>query len=108
MHEDQQRHAAADGLVRCAAAHHRGDLVLLEKEFDQFEDSLQRDATVIPDDLLIILNFWDAWVDSSNHEWQYHEPIREADWPRLALEIADYLRGDTTALSPIVQENFAP
>ena len=32
--------------------------------------------------------FWDNWVDASNHDWQYHEPIGERDWPRFAREIA--------------------
>jgi hypothetical protein len=36
--------------------------------------------------------FWDNWVDASNHEWQYHEPIREHDWPRFAREIAQAVR----------------
>ncbi len=33
-------------------------------------------------------SFWDGWVDASDHEWRYYDPIRESDWPRLAREVA--------------------
>ena len=36
--------------------------------------------------------FWDNWIDASNHEWQYHDPIREHDWPRFAREVAQAVR----------------
>ncbi len=36
--------------------------------------------------------FWDNWVDASNHDWQYHEPISQHDWPRFAREIAEAVR----------------
>jgi hypothetical protein len=36
--------------------------------------------------------FWDNWVDASNHEWKYHEPITERDWPRFAREVAQAVR----------------
>ena len=36
--------------------------------------------------------FWDEWTDAANHEWQYHDPIVQSDWPRYAREIAEGLR----------------
>lgn len=36
--------------------------------------------------------FWDNWVDAYNHDWQYHDPFTEHDWPRFAREIAHAVR----------------
>jgi hypothetical protein len=44
------------------------------------------------DSIGFAFTFWDNWVDASNHEWQYHEPITRHDWPRLAREVAEAVR----------------
>ena len=36
--------------------------------------------------------FWDSWLDSANHNWRYHDPLKEDDWPRFAREIAAAVR----------------
>jgi hypothetical protein len=36
--------------------------------------------------------FWDEWVDAANHDWQFHDPLTERDWPRFAREVAAAVR----------------
>ena len=36
--------------------------------------------------------FWDEWTDAANHDWQFHHPLTQADWPRFAREIAAAVR----------------
>ena len=58
------------------------------------------------DKLHIALSFWDGWIDASNHQWRHYEPIAEADWPRLALEIASALRAGREIENPIILSKF--
>lgn len=104
MHEARDRESAAAGLLRCAVAHEAGDFRAIEREFDSFEASLTQDASAIADDVLLAFGFWDAWTDSSNHDWQYHDPIRKDDWPHLAREIAQSLRSGAPLTNPVLAE----
>jgi hypothetical protein len=106
MHEARDRESAATGLLRCADAHEAGDFSEIEREFDVFEASLTQDASAIPNDVLLAFGFWDAWTDSSNHDWRYHEPIQRDDWPRLAREIADTLRSGVPIANPVLLDAF--
>jgi len=36
--------------------------------------------------------FWDEWADAANHDWQFHDPVTESDWPKFAREIAVAVR----------------
>jgi len=56
--------------------------------------------------IFVALQFWDGWIDASNHEWRYYEPIMAADWPKLAREIAGALRADCEITNPVVLDRF--
>ena len=63
----------------------------------------------IPEDLFgLAMRFWDDWVDASNHEWKYHEPLVESDWPRIARTIAAHLRDGTLPRDELILEQFLP
>jgi hypothetical protein len=54
-------------------------------------------AAVAPDysdAIAFAFTFWDEWTDAANHEWRYHEPIKELDWPRYARAVAAAVRQD--------------
>ena len=36
--------------------------------------------------------FWDEWTDAARHDWQFHDPLTRADWPRFARDIAAAVR----------------
>ena len=108
MHEARDRESAVAGLLRCADAHEAGDFRAIEREFDAFEASLAQDASAIVDDVLLAFGFWDAWADSSNHDWQYHEPIRRDDWPHLAREVAESLRSGAPIVNPVLAQFANP
>jgi len=52
--------------------------------------------------------FWDDWCDTSNHEWQYHEPITKKQWPQFARELAQCLRTGRMPTNLIIIEKFTP
>jgi hypothetical protein len=104
MDQAKDRESAVDGLLRCADAHEAGDFRAIEREFDAFEASLTQDASAIAHDVLLAFGFWDAWTDSSNHDWKYHEPIRRDDWPHLAREIAESLRRRAPIVNPALAQ----
>ena len=63
----------------------------------------------IPEDLFgLAMRFWDDWVDASNHEWKYHEPFVESDWPKMARKIATHLREATFPNDELILEEFMP
>jgi len=74
--------------------------------FDQFDTNLPRNKEPRFDKLYIALNFWDGWIDSRNHSWQYYEPLLEEDWPRLARSIVLSLETDDDVKDPLVLEKF--
>jgi hypothetical protein len=107
MTEMDEREAAAAGLLRSADAHDRGDFAVVEREFDTFEGSLSQDASGVHDDVLLAFSFWDGWVDSSNHGWQYYEPLKQSDWPVLARTIAAALRSGDPVSDPEIVASFS-
>lgn len=55
----------------------------------------------------LAFRFWDDWCDSSNHDWQYHEPMTRDMWPGFAREIASALReGRLPEKETIINEFF--
>lgn len=63
----------------------------------------------IPDQVYgMVFSFWDCWLDAKNHDWQYHEPISESDWPRLARVIARSVREFSIPLDPLIRTHFLP
>ena len=58
------------------------------------------------DKVFVALSFWDGWIDASNHEWKYYEPIQKDDWPRLVDEIARSLREDREVTNSVILKRF--
>ncbi len=56
----------------------------------------------------IAFNFWDAWCDASNHEWQYYDPLTRNDWPLLAQEVIKSLRSGNMPTNEILIREFLP
>ncbi|HEB54832.1 MAG TPA: hypothetical protein ENI98_00725 [Gammaproteobacteria bacterium] len=54
------------------------------------------------------MQFWDGWVDASNHEWQYHKPVKKEQWPIFARELADCLRSGTMPANQMLIDVFSP
>ena len=52
--------------------------------------------------------FWDDWLDAKNHDWQFHEPMQESDWPRVARIIANSVRESSIPLDPVIRKLFVP
>lgn len=96
----------ADGLRRAAKAHDRGEYREIRLGYEEYDSALPRDAAPEYRKLHVGLVFWDSWIDASNHEWRYHEPVKQSDWPRLAREIASTVERDEEIASPLIFERF--
>lgn len=56
----------------------------------------------------LAFRFWDDWCDAANHNWQYHEPVKEHQWPEYAREIAKALRSEALPSNEIILAEFLP
>jgi len=95
--------ACLDAAVR---AHESGDLRAIAEGYDQLDTELPRDAGPEFDKLLVALEFWDSWVDASNHDWLYYPGIAAEDWPRLARAIVQDFQQDRDITDERVLEHF--
>jgi len=97
---------AIANLLRMAEAQGKGNLDALDENYDAFDYGLPRDAGPEFVKPLIALDFWDGWIDSKNHSWNFYEPIESRDWPDLARAIAEDLRLDSEISNRFVLEQF--
>jgi hypothetical protein len=74
--------------------------------YDVMDRDLPRDPDPRWRKIFVALSFWDGWIDASNHDWQYYDPICASDWPVLAREIAFDLRNDREISNPEVVKRF--
>jgi hypothetical protein len=74
--------------------------------YDEIDHGLARSSDPQWKKLFVALNFWDGWIDASNHEWQHYEPITAKDWPVLAREIAANLESDKEISNPVILKQF--
>jgi hypothetical protein len=103
---DQVRERVAGALERAAEAHDAGcyrDLSNIYDEVDVPETRGEGDRFA---KVGIALNFFDGWVDASNHDWLYYEGISQDDWPRFARIIVTALRSDREVPTPMVLRHF--
>ena len=103
MTYDEARALMADHLERHASA--AGSP---KDGYDTMDAALPRDRGTEWAKVFTALSFWDGWIDASNHQWRYYEPIREHDWPVLAHDIARRLREDREIEDPVIVKRFAP
>lgn len=89
-----------------AAAHEAGRYEEIASRLDDVHGKLLPNQDI--DRLLfgLAINFWDDWGDAANHEWQYHEPTTEEDWPRFARQIAACLRSGSMGAEDSDLERF--
>ena len=86
-----------------------GDIWAIGEDFDDYDAALPRGETGAHwDRLHLAFYFWDCWIDARNHEWLYHEPIREQDWPRLARHICEAIENESEVTDTIFLEHFGP
>ena len=76
-------------------------------------DDIYAELLPIEDDIdnpiyALAFRFWGDWGDASNHNWLYHEPTTEDQWPIYAREIAASLRAGIMPESPIITDMFLP
>ena len=77
-------------LRRDADLHEAGEVWKVGEDFDDVEDEIRENEH---DDepnyhLCEGLMFWDAWIDSRNHNFSHYKPLTKDDWPRLARKVA--------------------
>lgn len=96
----------AEALEREIARHESGQFEALGCEYDTVEHEILPFQLGAEHTLGLALRFWDSWVDSSNHEWQYYPGIRKDDWPRLASVVITALRAHQLPNDPVVLASF--
>jgi hypothetical protein len=98
----------AAALLRDAEAHAAGRFNVIGDSYDdvygQILPLIEEPVTTVQ----LAFNFWDGWVDASNHEWQYYDGISREDWPRMAREIALALQAGKEITNPMLLERFGP
>lgn len=84
-------------------------------EFDELAeqyDDVYNDLLIVGEfekrNVQIAMNFWDGWNDSSNHDWQFYEPIKKDEWIELAKTVILSLENDTEITNKIIIQYFAP
>lgn len=101
---DEARVRMADFLEKNAAGYSTSP----RNGYDDMDGALPRSVGAEWTKVFIALSFWDGWIDASNHEWRYYDPIGQNDWPELAREIAGDLRCDREITNPEVLKRFGP
>ena len=90
-------------------AHKNGEYMDIASRWDEvYSEILSKDNEIREDLLGLTLNFWDDWGDAANHEWQYHSPFEESDWPDIAQTIVVHLRNNTIPEDRLILEHFLP
>ena len=87
MTNDNLRRDVVTTLRQAAKDHDAGAFKEIGDAFDRLALQRQQLSEVDPD-LSVAIEFLDGWYDSSNHDWQYYEPLGQDDWPRLSLQLA--------------------
>lgn len=93
-------------LRREADAQDQGRIGEVGAGFEKCDIYLPREGDSQFRALHIALNFWDGWTDARNHEWQYYEPIRKDDWPKLARSIALAIEAKEDVTDTVVLHKF--
>ena len=98
----------ANALEVDAVAHESGQHHKIGDKFDDVLNEISSLDDISPRLSSLAINFWESWQDSRNHDWLYYEPITEADWPRLAREIAHSLRAGSLPNNQDLIDRFIP
>ena len=108
MTRDSLRREVVTALRQAATAHECGAFEEIGEAFDRLALRSQQLSDLDPD-LRVAIEFLDGWYDSSNHGWQFYEPLGQYDWPRLSLSLAASLEADEPIDEAVKQRfTFAP
>ena len=99
--------AVLDALAREASLHDQGRFAELGASFNELDARIPRRGGAPFDRLLIALRFLDDWLDASNHNWQYHEPVQRSDWPVLARVLIADISADRDPSHTVILKHFA-
>lgn len=98
--EDARRfaitHLAAD-----AQSHEQGEFEQIGGGYQHFDSALPRDLDGF-EQLFIVLNFWDLWIDERNHYFVGHCKVSQEAWPALARSIVADLSAGRPISNPTV------
>ena len=57
--------------------------------------------------IALAMVFWDAWLDERNHKFVGHyKGIEKENWPKLALNLVDYLEEKINYVQAIIEKHF--
>ena len=98
----------ADALTNDAKAHVAGRFDEIGLQYDDVCAETLPSSRPATRTVAIALAFWDGWIDSRNHDWQYYPGIEHQDWPPLANEIAAALRSGDEITNPTLLRLFTP
>ena len=106
--ERQPATGSGHGLAASGDGSRMRRLEEIGEAFDRLALRSQQLSDLDPD-LRVAIEFLDGWYDSSNHGWQFYEPLGQYDWPRLSLSLAASLEADEPIDEAVKQRfTFAP
>lgn len=103
---DQAREHMIRGISSAAIAHESDNLSSIDHGYEEIDAVLPRVSDERFDKLHIVLNFWDGWIDSRNHNWMNYTGIGKDDWPRLARILISDLEHDKEVSETSVLKHF--
>jgi hypothetical protein len=90
----EEHEIMAAALEAEAALQERGSVREIGENYDPTYGRILEINADYDESVAFAFTFWDNWVDASNHEWQYHDPIAEREWrvslaksPRRCVEV---------------------
>jgi hypothetical protein len=88
----EEHEILASALEAEATLQEQGSVRAIGDDYDQTYGRVLEINHDYDESIAFAFTFWDNWVDASNHNWLYHDPITERDWPRFAREVAQAVR----------------
>lgn len=104
---EEARKFAIDSLERAISAHDRGDIFSIEDGIDEYENIIPREEIANNSLLFLTLEIWSGWSDSAVHDWQFYEPLKKNDWPRIAKILLGDLRANREVTNAEILANFS-
>ena len=80
----EEHELMARALEAAAKTQEEGTLLRIGELYDSTASRILEMNPDYDGSIAFAFTFWDNWVDAANHDWQYHDPIRERDWPDFA------------------------
>jgi hypothetical protein len=88
----EEHEIMASALEAEATLQERGSVRKLGANYDPTCARILEVNSHYDESIAFAFTFWDNWVDAANHEWKYHEPIGEQEWPTFGREVAAAVR----------------